>query len=109
MLKNNKYVKYGDVHSTYILYVQWSGIIVQGVYVCVCVCVWGGGVRSQSQWGLLQVCNPPAGGVRYVQLGELILQQSRDDSVKGRPEIDKQDPGAGWQRSPGAAGCKFPF
>jgi len=40
-----------------------------------------------------QVCDPPAGGVRHAQLGELVLQQSRDDCVESRAEIQKQDPG----------------
>ena len=30
-----------------------------------------------------------------MQLGELIVQQSWDDGVKGRAEIHKQDPGVG--------------
>ncbi len=42
-----------------------------------------------------EVCDPPAGGVRHVQLGELVLQQSRDDGVKSRAEVHKQDPGVG--------------
>eukprot|EP00064_Thunnus_orientalis_P009926 superscaffoldBa00001292_g9952 len=37
-----------------------------------------------------EVGDPPAGGVRHVQLGELVLQQSRDDCVKGGAEIHKQ-------------------
>ena len=42
-----------------------------------------------------EVCNPPAGGVRHTQLGELLLKQSRDDCVESRAEIHKQDPGVG--------------
>ena len=42
-----------------------------------------------------EVCDPPAGGVGHVQLGELVLQQSRDDGVEGRAEVHKQDPGVG--------------
>ncbi len=42
-----------------------------------------------------EVCDPPAGGVRHVQLRELVLQQSRDDGVEGRAEVHKQDPGIG--------------
>ena len=30
-----------------------------------------------------------------MQLGELVLQQSQDDGVKGGTEIHKQDPGVG--------------
>ncbi len=36
---------------------------------------WEGSVREE-------VCDPPAGGVRHIQLGELVLQQSRDDGVR---------------------------
>ena len=42
-----------------------------------------------------EVSDPPAGGVRHTQLGELLLKQSRDDGVKGRAEIHTQDPGVG--------------
>ncbi len=42
-----------------------------------------------------EVCDPPTGGVRHVQLGELVLQQSRDDGVESRAEVHKQDPGIG--------------
>ena len=61
----------------------------------------GPGVRDKfPQLHLLppvgqEVCDPPAGGVRHAQLGELVLQQSRDDGVEGRAEIHKQDPGIG--------------
>ncbi len=34
-----------------------------------------------------EVCDPPAGGVRHTQLGELVLQQCRDDGVQGRAKI----------------------
>ena len=37
-----------------------------------------------------EVCNPPAGGVRHTQLGELLLKQSWDDCIEGRAEIHKQ-------------------
>ncbi len=40
-----------------------------------------------------EVCDPPAGGVRHSQRGELVLQQSRDDGVGGRAEVKKHDPG----------------
>ncbi len=40
-----------------------------------------------------EVCDPPAGGVRHIQLGELVLLQSWDDGVKGGAKIHKQDPG----------------
>ncbi len=36
-----------------------------------------------------EVCDPPAGGVRHVQLGELVLQQSQDDGMKSRAEVHK--------------------
>ncbi len=36
-----------------------------------------------------EVCDPPAGGVRHIQLGELVLQQSRDDGIKGGAEVHK--------------------
>ena len=42
-----------------------------------------------------EVCDPPAGGVRHAQLGELVLKQSRNDCVEGRAEVNKQDPGVG--------------
>jgi len=42
-----------------------------------------------------EVCDPPAGGVGHVQLGELVLQQSRDDGVEGGAEVHKQDPSVG--------------
>ena len=42
-----------------------------------------------------EVSDPPAGGVRHTQLGELLLKQSRDDGVKGRAEIHTQNPGVG--------------
>ncbi|KAK0140096.1 ATP-dependent DNA helicase PIF1 [Merluccius polli] len=42
-----------------------------------------------------EVSDPPAGGVRHTQLGELLLKQSQDDGVKGRAEIHTQDPGIG--------------
>ncbi|KAG7460337.1 hypothetical protein JOB18_001218, partial [Solea senegalensis] len=44
---------------------------------------------------LQEVSDPPADGVRHAQLGELLLEQSRDDGVEGRAEIHKQDPGVG--------------
>ncbi len=40
-----------------------------------------------------EVCEPPAGGVRHIQLGELVLQQSRNDCIESRTEVHKQDPG----------------
>ncbi|XP_062413290.1 60 kDa lysophospholipase-like [Pungitius pungitius] len=40
-----------------------------------------------------EVSDPLAGGVGYVQLGEFVLQQRRDDGVEGRAEVQKQDPG----------------
>jgi len=39
-----------------------------------------------------EVCDPPAGGVKHAHLGELVLQQSRDDCVVSRAEIQKHDP-----------------
>ena len=42
-----------------------------------------------------EVCDPPAGGIRHVQLGELVLKQGGDDGVEGRAEVHKQDPGVG--------------
>ena len=42
-----------------------------------------------------EVSDPPAGGVRHTQLGELVLKQSRNDGVEGRAEVHKQDPGVG--------------
>jgi len=42
-----------------------------------------------------EVCDPPAGGVSYTQLGRLVLQQSWVDCVESRAEIQKQDPGIG--------------
>ena len=39
------------------------------------------------------VCDPPAGGVRHVELGELVLKQSWEDSVECSVEVNKQDPG----------------
>ena len=42
-----------------------------------------------------KVCDPPAGGVRYVELGELILEQSREVGVECRAEVHKQGPGKG--------------
>ena len=42
-----------------------------------------------------EISDPPAGGVRHTQLGELLLKQSRDDGVKDRAEIHTQDPGVG--------------
>ena len=39
-----------------------------------------------------EVCDPPAGGVRHVQL---VLQQSRDDGVEGGAQVHQQDPGVG--------------
>ena len=42
-----------------------------------------------------EVCDPPAGGVRHVQLGELVLKQGGDDGVKSRAEVHKKDPGVG--------------
>ena len=44
-----------------------------------------------------EVCDPPAGGIRHVQLGELVLKQGGDDGVEGRAEVHKQDPGVGVQ------------
>jgi len=41
------------------------------------------------------ICDPPAGGVRPAQLGELVLQQSWDDCVESRAEIQKEDAGIG--------------
>lgn len=38
---------------------------------------------------------PPPGGVRYVQLGKLVLLQSWDDCVESKAEIHKQYPGVG--------------
>ena len=38
-----------------------------------------------------EICDPPAGGVRHVQLGELVLKQSGDDGVEGKAEVHKQD------------------
>ena len=31
----------------------------------------------------------------HTKLGELLLKQSRDDGVKGRAQVHKQDPGVG--------------
>jgi len=43
-----------------------------------------------------EVCDPPAGeSVRHTQLGELVLQQRRDDVIKSRAEVHKQDPDIG--------------
>ena len=39
-----------------------------------------------------EVCDPPAGGIRHVQLGELVLKQGGDDGIEGRAEVHKQDP-----------------
>jgi len=49
-----------------------------------------------------EVCDPPAGGVRHTQLGELVLKKSWDDVVEGRAEVHKQDPGVG------SCGVKMP-
>lgn len=40
-----------------------------------------------------EVCDPPASGVRQVQLGELVLKQRWDDDIECRAEVYKQDPG----------------
>lgn len=40
----------------------------------------------------LEVSDPKAGGVKHAQLGELVLQQSQDDSVEDRTEIHKRYP-----------------
>ena len=42
-----------------------------------------------------EVCDPPAGGIRHVQLGELVLKQGGEDGIEGRAEVHKQDPGVG--------------
>lgn len=41
------------------------------------------------------VSDPPAGGVRHIELEELVLEQSREDGVERRAEVHKQDPGVG--------------
>ncbi|XP_055012153.1 obscurin-like [Boleophthalmus pectinirostris] len=45
------------------------------------------------------------GGVRYFELRELVLEQSREDGVEHRAEVHKQDPGVGSQ-SPELAGVQ---
>ena len=50
-------------------------------------------LHVSDQWS--EFSGPPAGGVRHVQLGELVLQQSPDGGVKGGAEIHKQDPSVG--------------
>ena len=42
-----------------------------------------------------EVCNPPTSGVRHTELGEIVLQKSRDDCIESRAEVHKQDPGIG--------------
>ncbi|XP_042292121.1 uncharacterized protein LOC121913527 [Thunnus maccoyii] len=42
-----------------------------------------------------EVGDPPAAGLRHVQLGVLVLQQSWDNGIKGGAEIHKKDPGIG--------------
>ena len=39
-----------------------------------------------------EVSDLPAGGVRHIQLGELVLQENQDDRVEGGAEVHKQDP-----------------
>lgn len=42
-----------------------------------------------------EVSDPPAGGERHIQLGELDLKESQNDCVKRRAKVHKQDPGIG--------------
>ena len=37
-----------------------------------------------------EVCDPPAGGVRHTQLGNLVLKKSWDYVVEGRAEVHKR-------------------
>lgn len=43
-----------------------------------------------------EICDPPAGGVVHVQLGELLLQQCWDDVMKDGTKVHKQGPGMGF-------------
>lgn len=38
-----------------------------------------------------EVSDPPVGGVRHIQLGEPVLQQSQDDSIEGMDEVHKEN------------------
>lgn len=42
-----------------------------------------------------EVIDQPVRGVRHNLLGELVLQQSHDESIEDRAEANKQDPGKG--------------
>lgn len=42
-----------------------------------------------------EISDPPAGRVRHIQLGELVLLQSQGDRIQDRAEVHQQDSGFG--------------